>query len=375
LPLATNGSPGLDHDEGNRWRVKRSLLTIFQVVITAVLVWWVFRDPAKREEIRATLALADPLWLLAGFLCYGAIEFLGTIRWQLLLRLQNIHLTFNRVFSLTLIGVFFNFFIPGGTGGDAVKMFFLMKETPGRRALGLLSIVVDRFIGLLGLILIAGTLIAFKWHWLTRSPAITHWVYIAIAVLGSALIVILGSFAITGFGLTHRLPARMPGRNKIAELALAYNLYGRSWQPAGAGLIISVVVHLGYFAVFYCAMRALAPGTVALPSAAEFFAIMPVIGTITALPISLGGIGWREMLFETFFLHLASASAGVAVAISAAGYLLTLAWGLIGGAVYLAYRPTDHASLETIRAETDAAEQRLAEVEIARETNPPGKLP
>jgi hypothetical protein len=355
--------------------VKQAIVTILQALITTMLVWWVFRDPAKRAEIGATLARANVPWLIAGFLCYGAVEFLSALRWHLLLRLQGLHLAFRRVFGLTLIGVFFNFFIPGGTGGDAVKMFFLMKETPGRRALGLLSVVVDRFIGLLGLILLAGVLIACKWHWLTGAPATKHWVLVALAVLGGALAIIVGSFAITGLGLAHRLPARMPGRNKIAELALAYNLYGRAWQPASISLIISVIVHLGYFAVFYCALRALAPAAMALPSMGEFFAIMPVIGTVAALPISLGGVGWREMLFETFFTRLTSASGGVAVAISASGYLLTLAWGLIGGLVYLAYRPTDHASMKTIRAATSAAEERLAAEEIAIEEKPPKNLP
>ena len=78
------------------------------------------------------LGKADRWWLLAGFGAYGVVEICAGVRWQLLLRVQGIALSWTRVFMLLLIGVFFNFIIPGGTGGDVVKIFYLLKETPGQ---------------------------------------------------------------------------------------------------------------------------------------------------------------------------------------------------------------------------------------------------
>jgi hypothetical protein len=105
-----------------------------------------------------------------------------------------------------------------------------------------------------------------------------------------------------------------------------------------------------------------------LPKLAEFMAVMPIVGTITSMPISVGGVGWREMLFQTFLTNLCDASEGVAVAVSSTGYLLTLAWGLIGGLVYLAYRPSVHPKLHEMRAEVAAFEHEIAEREMALET-------
>jgi uncharacterized protein (TIRG00374 family) len=351
--------------------MKRAVVTIVQLVLTVSIVWWVFRDPHKRAEIAQTLARADGSWMLLGFAGYGFVEFASTVRWQFLLKVQGIHLSLRRVLSLTMIGVFFNFFIPGGTGGDAVKMFYLVKETPDRKEMALLSVIVDRLIGLVALIVFAGILIAWKWDWLLSVPETNHWVYLALAVLGAGLLFVATTFVITGCGLVHRLPARMPGRDKLAEVALAYNVYGKAWRASSLAFVISLVAHAGYFGVFYCAIRALASSGMQIPTLVEFYAILPIIGTITSLPISVGGVGWREKLFETFFVGLCSATPGVAVAIASSGYLLTLAWGLIGGLIYALYRPSEHARMRQIRSEVREMEHRLAEEEVARETKEP----
>lgn len=348
--------------------MKRAALTALQVIITIAVVWWVFHDPVKRAEIVRTVADADNKWLLIGLVGYGIVELISATRWQILLRVQDLQLSFRRVLSLTMIGVFFNFFIPGGTGGDAVKMFYLVKETPGRRGMAILSVVVDRLIGLFALIVFSAVLIGFQWQWLHTAPRTEPWLYLALGVLVASLLFLAGTFLVTGLGLVHKLPAKFPGRDKIAELAMAYNVYGRAVIPCGAAFVLSLLAHIGYFGVFYCAIRALATPGMEIPTLAKFYAIMPIIGTITSLPISIGGVGWREKLFEDFLGGLLATSAGVAVAISSMGYLMTLAWGLVGGVVYMFYRPSEHARMRTIRAEVRELEHGIAEEEIALET-------
>lgn len=348
--------------------MRRAALTAAQVLITIGIVWWVFRDPAKREEMGATLARADGWWLLLGLAAYGVVELISATRWQILLRVQGFRLSFRRVLSLTMIGVFFNFFIPGGTGGDAVKMFYLVQETPGRKGTAILSVVVDRLIGLFALVVLAATLIAMKWSWLRSAPELERWIDLALVVLGSSVLFLATSFVISGMGLVHSLPARMPGRDKLAELAMAYNVYGKAWLSSTAAFLLSFGAHIGYFGVFYCAIRALGSSGMQIPKPTEFFAVMPIIGTITSLPISIGGVGVREHLFQEFMGTLFSATPGVSVAISSAGYLLTLAWGLLGGLVYLCYRPSEHARMRDIRAGVRQFEHEVAEERLAQES-------
>lgn len=348
--------------------VKKALLTLLQVAVTLGLLWYVFRNPAKRAEMLTTLRGADFRWLLAGVLIYGTVEFLSGLRWVVLLRVQGVALGIGRTFSLLLIGLFFNFFLPSGTGGDVVKIFYLLKETHGQRTAALLSVLVDRILGLIGLILLAGFIVLWRWDWLNSTPTTAQGVWTTLFILSSAVFGIAFSFVVTGFGLVHRLPARFPGRDRLAELALAYNLYARAWRHSLTGLVLSLAAHVGYFAVFYCAARSFRSEGVVIPSLADLTAVLPVVNTIAAMPISLGGIGIREGLFQVFLGQLCGISEAVAVLISSTGYLLTLVWGIVGGAVYLCYRPSEHARLRDIRAEVAKAEHTIAEEEIAIET-------
>jgi uncharacterized protein (TIRG00374 family) len=360
-----NGAPGAGVKGGGIW--KKRILTALQVVITLSILFYVFRDPGKRAEMAQSLQRADPVWLLAGLLVYGSIEILAVIRWQWLLRVQGIHLPWSRVSALVFIGIFFNFFIPGGTGGDVVKVFYLLKETPGKGTAALLSVLVDRIIGVVSLAVLAGLLVLTNWAWLTSVPGTQHYVWITVVILGGSIGGLHMSYVITKHGWVHKLPARMPGRDKLAELALAYNLYGKAWRPTLGAFLISIAAHFGYFATFYFAGRAYAGEVTRVPTFPEICAIMPIINTLAAMPISLGGVGVREGLFEIFFGQLCGVSNAVAVITSSTGYLLTLAWGLVGGVIYLFYRPSEHARLREIRKSVAEAEHELAEAEIAVE--------
>ena len=61
------------------------------------------------------------------------VELAAGVRWRILLKVQQIHLSIPRVAGLFLIGMFYNQFLPGGTGGDIMKSYLLLKETPGKR--------------------------------------------------------------------------------------------------------------------------------------------------------------------------------------------------------------------------------------------------
>ena len=67
------------------------------------------------------------------------VELAAGVRWWILLKVQQIHLSMSRVAGLFLIGMFYNQFLPGGTGGDIVKTYLLWKETPDKKPGALLA--------------------------------------------------------------------------------------------------------------------------------------------------------------------------------------------------------------------------------------------
>jgi len=317
--------------------MKKKILTLIQVVVTLFILGWLFRDPATNRKMLEALGAADPLWILASFAAFGIMRFLSVIRWQILLRVQGIHIGLKRLSGLTLIGLFFNIFMPGGTGGDVVKTLYLLREAPGKKAQALLSVMVDRIVGLIVMFLVAGVALAARYDWLMKTPATSGLVLSLVVIAGGSLAFLAGSFAITGFGLAQSLPARLPLRGKLIDMSEAYNLYARAWQPTLFTLVLSLPIHLFSFTQFYCVAKAF-PGIAGLFTFTDFLALMPIVATITAVPISVGGTGVREGLFVKLLGDLCGIAAATAIVVSLTGYLVQVIWGVIGGIVYLFYR-------------------------------------
>lgn len=270
--------------------MKKKLLTLLQGIVTLGILAWVFHDPGRRAEMWAALRSAKVPWLLAGFACYGVVEVLAAFRWHLLLRVQDIHLPRWRIGALFMMGIFFNTFMPGGTGGDVLKIYYLLKEVPTRKEGGLLSVLMDRIIGLLGLIVVSSVIIALQYRWLATTPVTRHLTWVLLLILAGSIGAIAFSFLVSGFRLAHRLPDRMPLRDKLIDASAAYHAYAHRWRSSLAALCTSFALHLASFSVSICVAHALAMNL----SAGAILTVMPIILTISALPISVGGTGVRE---------------------------------------------------------------------------------
>src|SRR3954449_5662334 len=205
-------------------RMKRILLTILQIAVTVAMLWWVFHDPTQRAKMWEALHKANYWWVGAAIIAYLTVEASAAVRWQILLRVQKINLSLRRVAGLFLIGMFYNQFLPGGTGGDIIKSYLLLKETD-KKAGALLAVVFDRLIGLVALVVITVTLVSLRFNLLSKTPETRQFLWILLILLGSSIIGLLTSFIISGFNLFHLLPHKFPGREKLIEISAAYHLY------------------------------------------------------------------------------------------------------------------------------------------------------
>ena len=342
--------------------MKKVLVSLVQVAVTVAVLVWVFHDPTKRAQMGVALQRADYRWIVVAVLAYLLVELAAGVRWHILLKVQRIHLSVPRVSGLFLIGMFYNQFLPGGTGGDLMKSYLLLKETPGKATGALLAVVFDRMVGLVALIVITGTLIGLRYQWLTQLPETRHLVWVLLAVLGSAVLMLLTSFVVSGWHLAHRLPQRFPGREKLIELSAAYHLYAHHWRATLAALGASIVAHLSTFATFLFVAFAFRAHVRVL----DFFAIMPIERTISALPISLAGVGLREKIFQVMLHGLCGVPEAVAVLIGSMSFLVMLACCAPGGIVYFFYKPSGlrgHVKLSEMRKEVETLEHEITEAE------------
>src|SRR2546421_2632508 len=259
--------------------MKKIIITLIQLSVTALLLWYVFHDANQRQQMKVALAAADYRWVGAAILAYVMVEIAAAIRWQILLRVQKIRLNFPRLSGLFLIGMFYNQFLPGGTGGDIIKSYLLLKETPEHKAGALLAVVFDRLIGLVALVAITVTLVSLRFDLLSRTPETRNLLWLLLLVLGVSISALIASFIVSGFNLFHLLPHKFPGREKLIEIAAAYHLYARHWVATFFAFAVSLVAHLATFATFLFVAYALHAEDVrktppSLVPVINFFAVM-----------------------------------------------------------------------------------------------------
>jgi len=312
-------------------------LAVFQVIVTVGLLWWLFHDPERRQAMTTALAAADWRWMVLAVISAGVCEFFGILRWKLFLRMLHVEVPFKDVTKLFFIGAFFNQFLPGTTGGDVVRVIYLMRDRPDDKTAGFLSVAVDRLLAVLVLVVMG---LAFAWgrsSWFAQSFSVGNlmkWFAITLFVM---LAVLVMSFIVTNRQMISRLPQKFPFRAHIIKLSTLWQLCIENRKEAIWGTIYTVPMLFAYFTAFTFAARAFIPAD--QMSFERLFidmsSVMPLVTAVSSLPISLNGIGVREALFGEILADLFKQPAGVGVLISIAGMFVYLLWGLVGAVYYL----------------------------------------
>ena len=316
--------------------LKRVGILLLQLLVTAAGLWYVFHDPQRRAQIAVALKQADGIWLILGWLCYSVVEILATVRWQLLLHIQGIRLSWLRAGAIVMIGLFFNQFLPGGVGGDAMRLYFVFKLAPGRKIGATPSVAMDRVLGLLTLLFLAGMSLSLRFNALTRSSSSLHIVYLALALLGASFVFVVLLFWLASAGLLSELPRATPFRKVIIESGEALRRYRTHLLTMAFAFLITVAAHLAYYTSYYCAGESLHASAGHAASLADILSIMPLVDTIVSVPISLGGVGVRETLFQELLGNLSHVPPALAAFTGSLGFMNQAAWGLVGAAIFLA---------------------------------------
>ncbi|MGH8100927.1 MAG: lysylphosphatidylglycerol synthase transmembrane domain-containing protein, partial [Chthoniobacterales bacterium] len=242
-----------------------------------------------------------------------------------------------RTFGIVMIGLFFNMFLPGLIGGDVVRLYFVFKSVPGRKTRATLSVVMDRLFGLFSILFLGGVSLAFWFGWFSRSGASLQIACLALALLGAGAVLMVFLFGAVGFGALHRLPERTPFRKTMIESGEALGLYRTHPVAMAVAFSITIVSHIAYYVSYYCAEQSLhAAGHMA--GLIDMLSIMPLVNTVTSLPISFGGAGVREALFQQLLGNLAHVPPALAAFSASLGFAIQASWGLLGAAVYLLSR-------------------------------------
>ncbi len=279
--------------------------------------------------------------VLALGLC-GLPILVGGLRWRLALRVQGLDLPLREVVRISFVAHFFNAFLLGSTGGDVVKAWYVARLTHHKRAEAAVTVVVDRLLGTLALLVFAAVMIPLAWGATVPDPLFLRYrryqamaLMVGVMAVAAALLVGIGFYSDllsegSAFG---RWVRRMPMGLSVARALAACRLFGRRRGFVRTTALYSLLVNLSIVGTFL----ALANGLhLAIPSAVLWF-VVPAVICVAALPITPSGLGVRENLFVSMLAVGAfpAVRPGEALALSLLGYSANLAWSAVGGLVYL----------------------------------------
>jgi uncharacterized protein (TIRG00374 family) len=336
--------------------MKKALLRTFQAGFTIAILFWVFHSPEKRAQMLVAFTQADPRWMLMGLPVALVGEGANVMRWRTLMQIQGMKMSWGRTTLLFFVGLFFNLFMPGYTGGDFARLFYLMREFPDKKKQAVLTIVMDRLIGIAALVLTASATTVMRWHWLQQTPQASILVWTLVAMLIGFTLMIVGSFILSGLRVAQKLPHQFHFRERIIETSEAYHLFAKAKLRTVYAFLLSFPVLFSFYGAFYCSAQA-CHAKVSLP---DMFSIMPIVTVIISLPITPSGVGFRESLIEILLRDLCGVPSEVGVLVSLLGFAFFLMFGLIGGVAYLFYAPKQHAGWREIEKEVERAHE-LAE--------------
>lgn len=277
---------------------------------------------------------------LAAFLVYGVGFVAASFRWYLLLHHIRVFLPFLTVLRLALIGLFFNLFVPGGVGGDLIKMVYLKKESGDRYPQALLTVFLDRLMGLGGLLVVA--LVAILTNpsvFESSSPEMKGILgVVGLAAVGGmafgVVFLLWPLFSRFGGGAATSLAAKLPPTvvgiaSKIVE---ALNLLRAAPFKLVSLLLLSTVGHLSAALGVFLVARGLGVGSEL--TFLECMLATQLANLVASIPLTPGGLGGRDVVTK-LLLTSAGATAAQAGAIPVLVTVLLVSWSMIGGLALL----------------------------------------
>ncbi|PYJ41133.1 MAG: hypothetical protein DME86_09750 [Verrucomicrobia bacterium] len=178
-----------------------------------------------------------------------------------------------------------------------------------------------------------------RFNWLTQVPETAQLAYLAIVLLGGGFFCVALLFTLARSDRVRKLPRGIPFRNSIEKFGQALGAYRKHYIPTLIAFAITIVSQLAYYTTYYCAGASLRQSSARTPSFLDIVSIMPLVNTFTAVPISFGGVGVRETLFQHLLGHLSGVPEPIAVLTASLGFTIQAMCGLLGGAIYLVWRP------------------------------------
>lgn len=301
-----------------------ALKILFSLSILAYILFKV----TPLAEIGEALLRVNIFWLVLSFSLHALGLMISARRWQILIHAQGDQVPLGFLAQSYLVGNFFNLFLPTRFGGDVVRIWDGSRYSHSI-ARSTAIVLVERLTGVIILLLFALAASLYRLEMTQRVGIV--WVSLPVGFLG-LLLVGLFFFPFTK-KLLHRIPdtGRLQSfKAKLLEFRATALVYTRKRGPFFAAIFWAFLLQVNVILHYFFAGKAFGIGIPFL----DYFIFMPIVMLILTIPVTISGLGLREVLYiEIFGLYAIPGSVAVSFSL-VADIAFTLIIGAIGGIIY-----------------------------------------
>ncbi len=254
-----------------------------------------------------TMRSVSPQWLALALVLYAMSQVVSSERVRLVLAAVPVRVGWKVNMRLYWLGMFYNFFLPGGVGGDGYKVYWLHRRyaTPVKPAV--FALVGDRLSGL-------GAILVYTLAYAAFRPGLAESV-----------------------GLREVSPAEQLWVLALIPVGVwAYWMFFRLFQRVlSRAALVALAVSLCVQGLQMCTAAAILEGLGAVGLISDYLFLFLISSIASAVPVTIGGVGAREMAFMIGSRYL-GVEPNCAISLSLLFYAVSLACSLPG--VYYSLR-------------------------------------
>ncbi|MER3317664.1 MAG: lysylphosphatidylglycerol synthase transmembrane domain-containing protein [Allomuricauda sp.] len=241
-------------------KLRKKLITALKIIVSAVLIYFIFTK-IEFKDVLQTLKKSDPLYLFLALLFFVFSKVLSAFRTNLYFHQIGAKVSQLSNLKLYLLGMFYNLFLPGGIGGDAYKGYVIQKEYQTGTKKVVSSLLLDRLSGML-LLFVYACILAL----LSKNEFFLSFYWLIILAIPLSVMVF---WFVNKIFFTTTLPV--------------------FWKSAG----FSALVQLAQLVSVLFILKSLSVSLDII----EYLFVFLVSSIVSVIPLTIGGIGSREVTF------------------------------------------------------------------------------
>jgi glycosyltransferase 2 family protein len=306
-----------------------SVRLILRLIVPAVVLLFLIHK-ADIDQIKTILSKTDIRLFAFSFLILCLRNVIGGFRSQVLLRQKNHYFPLGMLTRIYFIAAFFNLFMPTVVGGDIARGYYFFRYSKGKMET-VSSIIVERILGITSLMVLA----------------LFSGVLVIIVDLGILSKIVLRLFIVSGAGcvlislmffnkqwasvLQRYIPQRIQKKiTLLIKILKDVVHYGTTPVVLFYGLLISSVFQIVGFIAIYTLAISVGSTTAFI----NFWILLPVIWVFSMLPISINGLGLREVSFIYLF-SIVGMKEEIGMAICVLSFVQIALLGIMGSIFFL----------------------------------------